>query len=418
MESSTVVSTSGGKNPMKTTLSTGIYQLENGCFGYRYTITVDGRRKDIKRTTDSNGKPFRTEKAAVRARTAAMTSEKSIPSVKPKKRMRISDVYAEYCEHGRTGKAYTTIRKQDSVWKNHIEPNFGKRYADDISTAEINDYLEKMYYTEGLAFRYVESFLKMFYLIFGQAYSRNYLDMDTYNKLCVNKDIRIRMPRPKVDEEDDVVVYERADMALLDDYFTGTNAETAYKIGRYCGLRINECYGLKWTDIDFRNRCIHVERQMQYQDGIIKLVPLKTKNAYRTVYMNDILYTYLKQQKERMEQDSQSLAQQRIQNQNMITDTNGSLISSCEMVNSLPNGKLQTVNSMKYHSRMIQNRLGICFRYHYLRHTYGTRLAEMNTPTHILCKQMGHGNSKVTEQYYLALSKDGVEMLQEKLNTL
>lgn len=119
-----------------------------------------------------------------------------------------------------------------------------------------------------------------------------------------------------------------------------------------------------------------------------------------------------------MEQDSQSLAQQRIQNQSMITDTDGSLIAACEMVNSLPNGKLQTVNSMKYHSRTIQSKLGICFRYHYLRHTYGTRLAEMNTPTHILCKQMGHGNSKVTEQYYLALSKDGVELLQEKLNTL
>jgi len=403
---------------MKSTLSAGIYQLDNGCFGYRYTITVDGKRKDVKRTTDDNGKPFKTEKAAVRARTAAMTSEHTTPSVKPKKRVRMSDVYAEYCEHGRTGKAYSTIRKQDSLWKNHIEPKFGNRYVDSVSVAEINDYLERLYYSEERAYRYVEGFLKMFYLIFGQAYSRNYLDMDSYNKLCVNKDVRIHMPRQKVDEEDDVVVFERADMARLDEYFTGTNAETAYRIGRYCGLRINECYGLKWTDIDFENRCVHVERQMQYQEGVIRLVPLKTKNAYRTVYMNDALYNYLKQQKEQMEADSLTLAQQRVQNQTMITDLDGTLLSSCDMVNSLPNGKLQTLNSMKYHSQNIKNKLGICFRYHYLRHTYGTRLAEMNTPTHILCKQMGHGNSKVTEKYYLALSKDGVELLYEKLNTL
>lgn len=403
---------------MKSTLSAGIYQLENGCFGYRYTITVDGRRKDVKRTTDDNGKPFKTEKAAVRARTAAMTSAQSTPSVKSKKRVRMSDVYAEYCEHGRTGKAYSTIRKQDSLWNNHIEPKFGKRYVDDISVAEVNDYLETLYYTEERAYRYVEGFLKMFYLIFGQAYSRNYLDMDTYNKLCVNKDVRIHMPRQKVDEEDDVVVFDRAEMSQLDEYFTGTNAETAYRIGRYCGLRINECYGLKWTDIDFENRCIHIERQMQYQEGVIKLVSLKTKNAYRTVYMNDTLYEYLKQQKEQMELDKEVLAQQRVQNQTMITDLDGTLISSCEMVNSLSNGKLQTLNSMKYHSRNIQSKLGIGFKYHFLRHTYGTRLAEMNTPTHILCKQMGHGNSKVTEKYYLALSKDGVELLHEKLNTL
>lgn len=47
--------------------------------------------------------------------------------------------------------------------------------------------MTELYYTEGRAYRYVEGFLKMFYLIFGQAYSRNFLDVDTYNKLCVNK---------------------------------------------------------------------------------------------------------------------------------------------------------------------------------------------------------------------------------------
>ena len=58
------------------------------------------------------------------------------------------------------------------------------------------------------------------------------------------------------------------------------------------------------------------------------------------------------------------------------------------------------------------------FKYHYLRHTYGTRLAEMNTPTHLLCNQMGHASGKVTEQYYLAVSKTGIEVLQKKLNQI
>ena len=38
----------------------------------------------------------------------------------------------------------------------------------------------KHYHQEDRAYTYVEAFLKMFYLIFGQAYSRNYLDVDTY----------------------------------------------------------------------------------------------------------------------------------------------------------------------------------------------------------------------------------------------
>ena len=92
---------------------------------------------------------------------------------------------------------YNTILKQDSLWKNHLCSRWGKRFVDDISVAEINDYLSELYYENEYAYRYVESFLKMFYLIFGQAYSRNYLDVDTYNKLCVNKDTKIHMPKLK-----------------------------------------------------------------------------------------------------------------------------------------------------------------------------------------------------------------------------
>ena len=75
-------------------------------------------------------------------------------------------------------------------------------------------------------------------------------------------------------------------------YFSGSNAESAYLLGRYCGLRINECYGLKWENIDIENGTITIDRQMQYQNGLIKLVSLKTRNAKRTIYMNDVLKNY------------------------------------------------------------------------------------------------------------------------------
>ena len=134
--------------------------------------------------------------------------------------------------------------------------------------------------------------------------------------------------------------------------------------------------------------------------------------------MNQLLFEYLKELKKQIDLTSETLSAQRMQNQTMITDIDGSLTSSCEMVNTLENGKLQTVNSMKYHARNIKQKHGITFKYHYLRHTYGTHLAEMNTPAHILCRQMGHGSSKVTEQYYLAMSRDGIELLKEKLNLI
>ena len=398
--------------------SSGVYQLPNGFWGFRYAYWVGGKQKDIKRTTDEKGNPFKTKTAAIKAREAAIIQVQAemLQTPKPiRKRMTVAEVYVEYCETGRCGKAYGTTRKQDSLWNNHISKRFGNRYIDDISVAEVVDYLSELYYNEGRAYKYVEAFLKMFYLIFGQAYSRNYLDIDMYNTLCVNKNTKIHMPKRKIDEDDEIVTFSIEETDTLDKYFKGTNAETAYLLGRYCGLRINECYGLLWSNIDFYNDCIHIEQQMQYQEGLITLSQLKTRNAKRTLYMHSKLKKHLLAVKETIDEANIHNAKVRQQNQTIITDVNGNSISSLLLVNSLPNGKIQTVNSMKYHSKKIKETLGIDFKYHYLRHTYGTRLAEQNTPMHLLCNQMGHANSKVTERYYLAVSKQGTEIIKEKI---
>lgn len=397
----------------------GVFQLDNGLWGYRYTVTYNGKKKDVKKQKDEFGFHFKTAKAAERARENAIFKEKMRRIKKPiDKRLTFAEVYAEYCEYGRSSKAYTTIKKQDSLWKNHLAEKFGNRFIDEISVAEVNDYLANLYYTEGRAYRYVEGFLKMFYLIFGQAYSRDYLDVDSYNKLCVNKDVRISMPKMKVDEDTDIVAFSKEDTARLDAYFKGSNAETAYLLGCYCGLRINECYGLKWENVDTEHGTITIDRQMQYQDGLIKLVSLKTRNARRVVYMSQKVKEYFI----RLEAETKALAAamsaQREQNATYIYDVDGSKISSLLLVNSLPNGKIQTVNSMKYHSRTIKSSLKLDFKFHYLRHTYGTRLAEMNTPTHILCNQMGHASGKVTERYYLAVSQPGIDVLTRNLNAM
>lgn len=399
----------------------GVYQLDNGYWGYRFVLTVNGKKKAQKRVKDELGNPYKTQKQAAKARSIALAQEQAKIQLPPQKqitRQTVTEVYQEYCEKGRSGKAYATIKKQDSLWNNHIKDRFGKRYIDEITVAEIQDYLEELYYTDNRAYSYTESFLKMFYLIFGQAYSRNYIDVDSYNKLCVNKDTKIHMPKLKIDDDLDIVSFDDKEIEQLDSYFSGTNAETAYMLGKYCGLRINECYGLKWSNVDLKSGIITIDRQMQYQNGLIKLVSLKTRNAKRKIYMCNKLKDYFKKLKRQQEQDKKELALQRQQNQTFIQDLNGDMISSLELVNSLPNGKIQTVNSMKYHSRTLQGEHNIMFKYHYLRHTYGTNLAALNTPEYLLCNQMGHSNSNVTHKYYIAISEKGIDELLKNLEKM
>ncbi len=397
----------------------GVFQNKDNSWGFRFTAVIDGKQITKRKTKDENGQKFPTRKAAAKAREAAIA--KAHIEVKQKQkiyRRTMADVFKEYCESGRTGKAYQTIKKQDSLWNNHISARFGKRYVDDISAAEIMDYLSELYFTEGYSFQYTESFLKMFYLIFGQAYSRNYLDIDTYNKLCVNKSTKISMPKMKAEDDTEIVAFSREELSALDEYFKGTNAETAYLLGRYCGLRINECFGLKWSNVDIEAGTITIDRQMQYQNGLIKLVSPKTHNSKRTLYMCAALKEYFKILAEKRKSDEQEFAALREQNQRMIEDIDGKKISSTELVNCLSDGKIQTVNSMKYPTREIKSKLGIDFKYHYLRHTYGTLMAEMNTPTHLLCNQMGHGNIQVTQRYYIAISRTGIDVLQSNINKL
>lgn len=391
----------------------GVFQLPNGKWGYRISRMEGGKKKNIKCSRDENGNPFNTAKKAAMARSHALSHPKE--QIIPKT---FAAVFDEYCATGRKGKAYSTIRKQDSLWNQHIKDVFGARYVNKISVAEINDYLSTLYYDDGYSYRYVESFLKMFYLILGQAYSRNYLDVNTYNKMCVNKDSRIRMPKLRVDEDLDIVSFTKEQMLSLDAYFRDSNAETAYMLGKYCGLRINECYGLKWSNIDLKAGTILIDRQMQCQNGVFKLVPLKTRCAKRTLYMAKPLLMYFKTLSARERQNAKKYAAQRAQNQSFIEDVDGNFISNLELVNTLENGKRQTINSMKYHAQQIQRLFGFKFKYHFLRHTYGTLLADLNTPAHLLCNQMGHANIQVTQQYYLSVSARGIDTLRNNLEKI
>ena len=73
---------------------------------------------------------------------------------------------------------------------------------------------------------------------------------------------------------------------------------------------------------------------------------------------------------------------------------------------------------MKYHSRTLQHEHNLMFKYHYLRHTYGTNLATLNTPEHLLCNQMGHTSSRVTHAYYVAISEQGIDELINNLEKI
>ena len=86
---------------MGTTNNTGVYQLPNGLWAYRFTWRENGKKKNRKGTKDEFGNPLKTKKQAVAARKAALEKEQA-PG-KPIKKTTVEELYNVYREDGRSG---------------------------------------------------------------------------------------------------------------------------------------------------------------------------------------------------------------------------------------------------------------------------------------------------------------------------
>lgn len=395
---------------------TGVFQLPDGNWGYRARIE---NQFDIRRTRDRNGLVMKTAAAAEKERNWAVAHEierrrQREADKNGLKTGTVADVYEKCVIPENQKKAYGTVCKQKSLWKNHFRERWGQRDIKSLSAGEINLWLADLI-DDDYAFAYVEGFLKFFYVIIGTAYRHNYINRLQYSKLCEDKKARISMPceKPKTD----IVVYNREEMKQLDDFFRGSTVETAYLIGKLCGLRINETFGLKWDHVDFEGGYIKIDRQQQYIDGILSLVKPKTKNAYRNVVMPQTLINHLLLIKSELAALTPEEKQRRELRARRIIDIDGTVISATELVNCSLDGTLYTRNSFKYHARELKKR-GIEFRYHNLRHTYGSRMANAGIPQHLLLKMMGHGNIQVTQQYYLGMNDESIDIIKKKLEEM
>lgn len=90
-------------------------------YSFRYAIKINGKLRENKKVQDEFGKPFKSKSSAIKAREKAIINEKINATLPPQPKIptkTVKEVYEEYCEFGRTGKAYATIKKQNSLWNN------------------------------------------------------------------------------------------------------------------------------------------------------------------------------------------------------------------------------------------------------------------------------------------------------------
>lgn len=95
------------------------------------------------------------------------------------------------------------------------------------------------------------------------------------------------------------------------------------------------------------------------------------------------------------------------------------IIQGGTFINRKKNGELLTVNSMKYYSKKIKEKLDFEFKFHNLRHTFASTCAANNMNLQMLMEMMGHKILETTKKYYIGTNNpDLIKRTVDLLDTI
>lgn len=171
----------------------------------------------------------------------------------------------------------------------------------------------------------------------------------------------------------------------------GYSYENQYRFVLQTGLRTGELIGLKWSDIDFENRTMKIERTMEYRYkvGEWRVGPPKSKSGYRTIPLTDEAICILENQRSK----NKSLK--------LVPMEWKDIVFLCRKGTPVKNSTYDT-GLFKYCDRVGIPR----FSMHVLRHTFATRCIEGGMKPKTLQKILGHSNIGITMNLYVHIIED------------
>ena len=171
-----------------------IRKRKKNAWSYRIDLGfVDGKRKQV----EKGG--FKTEREAVKAMQDALYHLNNTGDYVENKKISFHTVYEEFIEReGKATRAYATLKKYDSLYRNHIKEPFGPLYVYKISDTMIIDFLnlKRQKYSE----EYVKGFYKFFNVVMRYAHEHKYTKknvMDIVPLRLILDMLEISLPIPK-----------------------------------------------------------------------------------------------------------------------------------------------------------------------------------------------------------------------------
>ena len=176
------------------------------------------------------------------------------------------------------------------------------------------------------------------------------------------------------------------------------------------GMRIGEVGGLKWSDVDFENECIHINQSLScnYEKGVKKmcLMTPKTHNSYRKIpFMGEAKEMFLaqkkKQDKIKRELGKRYRCEGEFADLVFVTSMGSPVLryhaeKECKKV-------VNAINEAEAFDSVREQRKPIIFEDvypHALRHTFCSRCFERGMNPKVVQALMGHQHYSTTIEIY------------------
>lgn len=212
---------------------------------------------------------------------------------------------------------------------------------------------------------------------------------------------------------------------IIERFPEGHASHIPLMIGYHCGLRLGEVFGLWWEDIDFENKTLRVNRQVQMNDDVKKwkFVPPKY-NSYRTIDLDDEIAELLQREHQRQEA-AKDYYKEFYSNIYMNNDYMDSCGTPINLIMVRENGTYIQPRTMQHVMRVIHGKANKTdtaiseeFDFHSLRHTHATMLFQAGIPLPAIQKRLGHANLDITEIYTDHVTEQMNTQLKTTLNNL
>lgn len=356
-----------------------IRKRADGRWEARYIIDYDENGRA--RYQSLYGKTYTEVRDLKNARMAQQTAQNSVQSVRMNTgvyKVTFGQLIVDWLNSVETDVKESTYSKYVFLVEKHILPELGKELLVNMTGEVIDQFVSKklkegrIHAEGGLSPKTVSSLLSLIKLA---------LDFGTQRGYCCPNNVVVKGPRQI---KPDIMVLSTNEQQKLEQYlFSHLNRlHLGIVISLYAGLRIGEVCALKWSDFDFENNTVAIQRTMMRIQDVSSEAVQKTKII---------------------------VGRPKTECSNRVIPLPAFLIEDIRLISGCPSHYILT-NSESYmeprsYYRKYKKIMESCglgqFNYHALRHTFATRCIENNFDLKSLSEILGHANVSTTMQKYV-----------------